>query len=50
MELSSLREVTRADKDPLFISGVVSVEGSQSGAAGKTYRLAPNLAEANTRV
>ena len=45
-----MREITRADKDPWFISSVVLVEDGQSGVAGKTYRLAPNLAEANTRV
>ena len=50
MELGKLMEVTRADKDPLFISSVVLVEDGQSGVTGKTYRLTPNLAEAHTRV
>ena len=50
VELGTLREITRADKDPQFISSVVLIEDGQSGAAGKTYRLTPNLAEANTRV
>ena len=49
-ELGTLQEVTREDKDPRFVSSIALVEDGQSGAAGKTYRLAPNLAEANTRV
>ena len=49
MELGELREVTRADKDSLFISSAVLVEDSQSGVVGKTYRLAPN-GEVNTRM
>ena len=32
------------------MSSIVLVEDGQSGAAGKMYCLAPNLAEANTRV
>ena len=49
-ELGTMREVTRVDKDPVFISSIVLVEDGQSSAGGKTYRLAPNLAEANTHV
>ena len=49
-ELGTLQEVMCEDKDPRFVSSVVLVEDGQSGVAGKTYRLAPNLAEANTRV
>ena len=49
-ELGTMCKVTRVDKDPVFVSSVVLVEDGQSGAGGKIYRLAPNLAEANTRV
>ena len=45
-----MHEVSRVDKDPVFVSSIVLVEDRQSGAGGKTYRLAPNLAEANTNV
>ena len=45
-----MNEVTRVDKDPMFASIVVLVENGQSGAGGKIYRLAPNLAEANNYV
>ena len=43
-------KVTRVDKDPVFVSSVVLMEDGQSGAGGKTYRLASNLSEANTRL
>ena len=45
-----MQEVTRVDKGPIFVSSIVLVEDGQSGAGGKTYRLAPNLAEVNTRM
>ena len=50
VELGTMREITRVDKDPVFVSSVELVEDGRSGAGGKTYRLAPNLAETNTRV
>ena len=45
-----MHEVSRVDKDPVFVSNIVLVEDGQSGAGGKTYRLASNLTEANTYV
>ena len=49
-ELGIMSEVIRVDKDPMFVSSIVLVEDGQSGAGGKTYRLASNFSEANTRV
>ena len=46
-ELGPLKPVTRADKDPVFVSSVVLVREGQSG---QKFRLAPNLAEVNSRV
>ena len=45
-----MHEGSRVDKDPVFVSSIVLVENGQSGTGGKTYRLAPNLTEANTYV
>ena len=42
-----LKPVTRADKDPVFVSSVVLV---RDGRLGQKFRLAPNLAEVNSRV
>ena len=50
VEMGVLERVTIADPMPTFISNVVLVREGQSSAKGKTYRLAPNLAEANSRI
>ena len=45
--MGPLKAVTRADRDPVFISSVVLVREGQSG---QKFRLAPNLEEVNSRV
>ena len=45
-----LREVKIHEEMPTFLSSVVLVREGQSSLAGKTYRLAPNFAEVNTRI
>ena len=45
-----LREVKIQEEMPNFLLSVVLMREGQSSSAGKTYRLAPNLAEVNARI
>ena len=45
-----LREVKIHEEMPTFLLSVVLVREGQSSSAGKTYHLAPNFAEVNTRI